>query len=122
MNRAVHDPDDDRAERERIRWGAMPHHHLEGVAPPFLRAEPMEVWGRPVSFTIALAPPEFADRLYKKAPLCPACGKRTHPADRLAALLHSTYSNGSSLGFGVWVHAACFASCPEAGGPTPVPW
>ena len=113
-------PDEEWPEWRR-RWQAMPHRRLDGPARFDFGVDP-GVWDKPVAATIALAPPEHAHRLIVDASTCPICGLRVVEPDRRPAYLSSIGSNGRSLGFGAWVHPACFDGLPDAGTPAPVPW
>ncbi len=72
-------------------------------------------FGPILSATIALDPPQFADRGDQETRECPLCGEAADDTDRLAATLHPTFAREISLGLPVWVHRACFDRCPDAG-------
>ncbi len=107
---------EDRSEWDRASRAA-PHRRLntplkieiEGVQ--YLHTE----WGLPISITVSLNPPEFADRVGRESDLCPVCGLTTDGLARLPASLYPTFANGHGIGFGVWVHPSCFETCPDAG-------
>jgi hypothetical protein len=102
----------------------MPHRRLP--APPKIHLGNLPGAGvfadSPVSFTISLDPPEFADRAWRESSRCPVCGGATSPQSRQAASIHPTWPSGFSLGIGVWVHQDCFEQCPETDQPAPIPW
>jgi hypothetical protein len=113
--------DENREEWDRI-WGAMPHRRLTSAPRVGTSADLVGHLGSPASATISEDPPQFCARVWRPSECCPVCGAPTTGTERLPATLHPRWENGLSLGFGVWVHRACFETCPDAGEPTPVPW
>jgi hypothetical protein len=112
---------EDRAEWD-LAWASMPHRRL--LTPPRIEVTGSlgSGCGAVVSITISQDPPEFSHKAWRPSETCPVCGAAAVGTERLPATLHPTFANGFSYGFGVWVHPSCFAGCPEAGTPTPIPW
>jgi hypothetical protein len=72
---------------------------------------------------ISLWNPDPGLRIPERPSVCPICGLSDFaPGERLSALLNPLFDNGFSYVEGVWVHRACFESCPETIEPDPVPW
>jgi hypothetical protein len=112
---------DDRGQWDRA-WRAMPHRRLKFPLGVGVGRELLAQFGTPVSFTIAQAPAQFADRCWRESEACPVCGGPTTAAERIPASLYPRWASGIGVGIGVWVHRTCFEGCPEAGEPAPVPW
>jgi hypothetical protein len=116
--------DDDRGEWDRL-WSGRTQRQIR---PPIIlgvRLDP--TFGDLESVTIAQAPVEIleqlgAERLGIETPLCPICGGTTISAPRLFATLNLAFKSGIQYGQCVWVHVACFNSCPDTGVPAPIPW
>ena len=111
----------DRDEWDR-RWKAMPHRRLGSPPKIVLIDDLLRRFGDPDSFTVSEDPPRFCSRVGRNSECCPICGEPTSNTERLPASLHPRWANGLSVGFGVWVHRACFESCPDTGEPAPIPW
>ena len=112
---------DDRTEWDRA-WRAMPHRRLSSPPKIAILDSTFSALGDPVSFTISEDPPEYQDRAWRASDRCPICGENTSDGERLPASLYPSWASGLSVGIGVWVHQTCFAACPEAGEPAPIPW
>jgi hypothetical protein len=112
---------DDRTAWDRA-WASMPHRRL--VEPPKIdvAGSLASGFGEVVSVTISEDPPEYSDKPGRHSEICPVCGAPTDGTKRLPASLHPTLANGFTYGLCVWVHSACFESCPDAKEPTPIPW
>ena len=121
--------DDDRQEWNRA-WSSMPHHSVDSWSNGALSAIIGNDWpfDRLVKLTISADPAAFADKCYRRTSACPICGATTDLTTRLAASIHPVFDLGEPYGrrspvmFGVWVHRACFESCPATDQPTPIPW
>lgn len=102
-------------------WATMPQRRL--IAAPKIEATGRfgEALGALVSATVSGDPPEYSDMNHRPSETCPICGDETLALGRIPATLGLTFAGGVRYGLGVWVHQACFESCPEADGPKSVP-
>src|SRR5262245_16674808 len=100
----------------------MPHRRL--LTPPMIDVGGSfgASCGEVVSVTISEDPPQFSNKAWRRSDSCPVCGAPTVAAQRLPASLHPVFANGLRYCLGVWVHRPCFACCPDAAEPTPIPW
>ena len=103
-------------------WRAMPHRRLSLPPKAGVGVDVLGGFGEPISYTISQDPPEFCDRIGRESERCPICGEQTAREERLPACLHPRWASGLSIGFGVWVHRACFMNCPDTDEPAPIPW
>jgi len=77
---------------------------------------------KPVRVTIAVDPPQFAERVWRGAQICPVCGESTLNLPRTGASLDVGYESGFGCFIGVWVHQACLDCCPVIGAAAHIPW
>lgn len=111
----------DRAEWERA-WASMPHRRPLTPSMIHVPAACGAGCGELASATISEDPPQFSAKMWRQSDLCPVCGMTTVGSQRLPGTLHPTFSNGYDFLLGVWVHRACFESCPLVDEPAPIPW
>ena len=72
--------------------------------------------------TIAIDPPQYADRPWRESEICPVCGQATLTTERIAASLDVKYEQGLRVGMGVWAHKECIEICKDTGLSAGVPW
>jgi hypothetical protein len=113
--------EEDREELYRV-WRAMPHRRLTSPPRVAIDRQLLDHFGDPVAVTIVQDPAKYSHMARRESETCPVCGETTAGAARLPASLYPSFAGGFSFGLGVWVHRSCFENCPDAGGPTPIPW
>ena len=122
----VPNEEQDRTEWENV-WSKMQHRKLETWDDVALSKILTDEWSRFEFMTIAVTetPRQFVHRVLRNSIACPVCGADVVSVDGIPISIYPSSKIADkqlTVGFGAWMHPACFSRCPQSNEPTPVPW